>query len=97
MNSAPFKKSGHWPTLATAFLYFDVSFMVWTMLKTLPVARLFSPRRRVEAGLKHCSPLIAATQPQNGTFSSSDKWAADSVATAGVTADVAPALLGASG
>jgi hypothetical protein len=41
--------------------------------------------------------LIAATQPQNGTFSSSDKWAADSVATAGVIADVAPALFGASG
>ena len=44
MNSAPFKKSGHWPTLATAFLYFAVRFMVWTMLKTLPEARLFSPR-----------------------------------------------------
>jgi NNP family nitrate/nitrite transporter-like MFS transporter len=44
MNSAPFKKSGHWPTLATAFLYFAVRFMVWTMLKTLPVARLLSPR-----------------------------------------------------
>jgi NNP family nitrate/nitrite transporter-like MFS transporter len=44
MNIAQFKKSGHWPTLATAFLYFDVRFMVWTMLKTLRVARLFSPR-----------------------------------------------------
>ena len=44
MNSAPFKKSGHWPTVATAFLYFAVRFMVWTMLTTLPVARLFSPR-----------------------------------------------------
>ena len=44
MNSAPFKKSGHWPTVATAFLYFAVRFMVWTMLKTLPVARLLSPR-----------------------------------------------------
>ena len=32
---------------------------------------------------------------QNGTFSSSDKWAADSVATAGVTAEAA--LFGASG
>jgi len=35
MNIAQFKKSGHWPTLATAFLYFDVSFMVWTMLGAL--------------------------------------------------------------
>jgi NNP family nitrate/nitrite transporter-like MFS transporter len=37
MNLAQLKKSGHWPTLATAFLYFDVSFMVWTMLGALGV------------------------------------------------------------
>jgi NNP family nitrate/nitrite transporter-like MFS transporter len=29
------KKSGHWPTLVSAFLYFDVSFMVWTVLGPL--------------------------------------------------------------
>ncbi|MHA3769956.1 MFS transporter [Verrucomicrobiota bacterium sgz303538] len=29
------KSSGHWPTLLTAFLYFDVSFMVWTVLGPL--------------------------------------------------------------
>lgn len=29
------KKSGHWPTLLTAFLYFDFSFMVWTVLGPL--------------------------------------------------------------
>jgi NNP family nitrate/nitrite transporter-like MFS transporter len=27
--------SGHWPTLLTAFLYFDVSFMIWTLLGPL--------------------------------------------------------------
>lgn len=26
------RDNGHWPTLVTTFLYFDVSFMVWTML-----------------------------------------------------------------
>lgn len=35
MNIAQLKKSGHWPTLATSFLYFDVSFMVWTILGAL--------------------------------------------------------------
>jgi NNP family nitrate/nitrite transporter-like MFS transporter len=35
MNLSQLKKSGHWPTLATSFLYFDVSFMVWTMLGAL--------------------------------------------------------------
>jgi NNP family nitrate/nitrite transporter-like MFS transporter len=29
------KQSGHWPTLLTAFLYFDFSFMVWTVLGPL--------------------------------------------------------------
>ena len=29
------RQHGHWPTLASAFLYFDVSFMVWTMLGAL--------------------------------------------------------------
>jgi MFS transporter, NNP family, nitrate/nitrite transporter len=31
------KRSGHWPTLLTAFLYFDFSFMVWTVLGPLGV------------------------------------------------------------
>jgi NNP family nitrate/nitrite transporter-like MFS transporter len=33
--SQQLRRAGHWPTLATAFLYFDVSFMVWTMLGAL--------------------------------------------------------------
>jgi nitrate/nitrite transporter NarK len=35
LNIADLKKSGHWPTLLTAFLYFDFSFMVWTVLGPL--------------------------------------------------------------
>ena len=31
------KRAGHWPTLLTAFLYFDFSFMVWTVLGPLGV------------------------------------------------------------
>jgi NNP family nitrate/nitrite transporter-like MFS transporter len=37
MKLAELKSSGHWPTLLTAFLYFDVSFMVWTLLGPLGV------------------------------------------------------------
>ncbi len=37
MKLSQLKKSGHWPTLLTAFLYFDVSFMVWTLLGPLGV------------------------------------------------------------
>lgn len=36
-GSAPFLKSGHLPTLAMSFLYFDVSFMVWVLIGVLGV------------------------------------------------------------
>lgn len=35
MSFRDFKQAGHWPTLLSAFLYFDVSFMVWVMLGPL--------------------------------------------------------------
>jgi NNP family nitrate/nitrite transporter-like MFS transporter len=34
-NSTSFWKSGHLPTLFSAFLYFDVSFMIWVLLGAL--------------------------------------------------------------
>jgi len=37
MNSRDFLKVGHWPTLLAAFLYFDMSFMVWILLGPLGV------------------------------------------------------------
>jgi NNP family nitrate/nitrite transporter-like MFS transporter len=37
MNTRDFLKSGHWPTLFAAFFYFDMSFMVWTLLGPLGV------------------------------------------------------------
>jgi len=37
MKLRDLKTSGHWPTLLTAFLYFDFSFMVWTLLGALGV------------------------------------------------------------
>ena len=35
INLREFKQAGHWPTLLAAFLYFDVSFMVWVVLGPL--------------------------------------------------------------
>ena len=35
MKISDLKHSGHWPTLLTAFLYFDYSFMAWTLLGPL--------------------------------------------------------------
>lgn len=35
MKISDLRNNGHWPTLLTSFLYFDVSFMVWTILGAL--------------------------------------------------------------
>ncbi len=35
MDWREFKQAGHWPTLLSAFLYFDISFMVWVVLGPL--------------------------------------------------------------
>lgn len=32
MKLSDLKTAGHWTTLVTSFLYFDYSFMVWTLL-----------------------------------------------------------------
>ena len=38
MRLQDFRRSGHWPTLLMAFLYFDISFMVWVMVGVLGVS-----------------------------------------------------------
>ena len=60
--SAPtgFWKSGHTPTLLAAFLYFDVSFMVWVMLG--PLAPIISAELGLdpaEKGLMVAVPTLA--------------------------------------
>lgn len=35
MRLKDFTRAGHWPTLLSAFLYFDISFMVWVLLGAL--------------------------------------------------------------
>ena len=34
-KASQLRTAGHWPTLVSAFLYFDYSFMVWTLLGVL--------------------------------------------------------------
>ena len=38
MNLRDFRRAGHFPTLVCAFLYFDVSFMVWVLVGSLGVS-----------------------------------------------------------
>lgn len=55
-----FWKSGHTPTLFAAFLYFDVSFMVWVLLG--PLAPIIAPQLGLDAaqkGLMVAVPTLA--------------------------------------
>ncbi|MBI2294472.1 MAG: NarK/NasA family nitrate transporter [Betaproteobacteria bacterium] len=60
MTRTPFLKAGHAPTLFAAFLYFDMSFMVWVMLGPLGVqiARdlALTPAQK---GLMVATPVLA--------------------------------------
>lgn len=60
MKLSDLKKSGHWPTLLTSFLYFDVSFMVWTLLGALGAqigkTLLLTPQ---EKGMMVATPILA--------------------------------------
>ena len=38
MHLSDFRKAGHTPTLLSAFLYFDVSFMIWVLVGALAVS-----------------------------------------------------------
>ncbi|MDR3506570.1 MAG: NarK/NasA family nitrate transporter [Caulobacteraceae bacterium] len=60
MSIRGFMKAGHTPTLFSAFLYFDLSFMVWVLLGPLGVA--ISKSLHLDAaqkGLMVATPLLA--------------------------------------
>ena len=60
MTRRPFLKAGHTPTLFAAFLYFDMSFMVWVMLGPLGVqiARDLA-LTAAQKGLMVATPVLA--------------------------------------
>jgi NNP family nitrate/nitrite transporter-like MFS transporter len=53
-------RAGHWPTLLSAFLYFDVSFMIWTLLG--PLGAQIGESLKLSAqqkGLMVATPILA--------------------------------------
>src|SRR5216117_937622 len=62
MDKGRFMKSGHFPTLLAAFLYFDVSFMVWVLLG--PLAPFLGEQLHLTAtqkGLLTAIPLLGGS------------------------------------
>ena len=59
MNLLEFRKTGHWPTLACAFLYFDISFMIWVLFGALANAIVMDfPLSSLEKGLLVGTPIL---------------------------------------
>jgi NNP family nitrate/nitrite transporter-like MFS transporter len=59
VNLREFGKAGHWPTLLCAFLYFDVSFLIWVLIGALINLIIVDiPMSPFEKGLLVGTPIL---------------------------------------
>jgi MFS transporter, NNP family, nitrate/nitrite transporter len=90
-----FLKAGHLPTLACAFLYFDVSFMVWVLLGAL--ANSIVPDLGVSdsgKGLLVAVPLLGGAALRLVLGLLTDHWGARRTGVIGLCLTLVPLLLG---
>jgi NNP family nitrate/nitrite transporter-like MFS transporter len=95
MNAKSFFKSGHFPTLIAAFLYFDVSFMVWVLLG--PLAPFLGEQLHLSAtqkGLLTAIPLLGGSlfRPVLGVLG--DRLGGRKTGLLGLLLTLVPLLLG---
>src|SRR5690242_8053524 len=95
MNLRAFHRAGHTPTLFSAFLYFDVSFMVWVLLGALgnSIAGDFglSPARK---GLMVAVPLLGGAVLRLVLGLLTDRIGARRTGLLGLSLTILPLLLG---
>ncbi len=99
MNLREFRRAGHFPTLVCAFLYFDVSFMVWVLIGSLGVsisAQLgFDPIRDADKkGFMVAVPLLGGSLLRLVLGLLTDHIGARRTALLGMTLTTIPLLLG---
>jgi NNP family nitrate/nitrite transporter-like MFS transporter len=95
MNMRSFLKAGHAPTLLCAFLYFDISFMVWVLLGAL--ANSIVPEfglSDAERGFMVAIPLLGGAILRLALGLTTDYLGARKTAIAGLLLTIAPLLLG---
>ncbi len=95
MRVREFTRAGHWPTLVCAFLYFDISFMVWMRLGALGVfiAQEFG-LTPAEKGLLVAVPVLGGTVLRIVMGVASDRWGAKRTGVAGMLLTAVPLLWG---
>lgn len=95
MRLREFARAGHWPTLAFAFLYFDLSFMLWMLLGALGVfiAQEFglSPSQK---GLLVAVPVLSGAVLRLVLGVASDRWGARRVGMVGMLLTALPLVWG---
>jgi NNP family nitrate/nitrite transporter-like MFS transporter len=95
MNLRDFRRAGHWPTLLCAFLYFDISFMVWVLLGAL--ANSIVPDfglSDAEKGLMVAVPILGGAVLRLLLGWMTDHLGARRTGLAGLALTVLPLLLG---
>lgn len=95
MNRTSFAKSGHIPTLLSAFLYFDISFMVWVLFG--PMTPFIAEQLHLTAtqkGLLTAVPLLGGSffRPILGLLA--DRLGGRRVGLIGLSLTVIPLILG---
>lgn len=95
MNVRDFLKAGHTPTLLCAFLYFDISFMVWVLLGAL--ANSIVPdfqMNETQRGLMLALPLLGGAILRLALGAMTDHMGARKTALIGLTLTLLPLVLG---
>jgi NNP family nitrate/nitrite transporter-like MFS transporter len=95
MNLRDFRRAGHWPTLLCAFLYFDISFMVWVLVGA--VANSVAPEFGLsdwQRGLLVGVPLLGGAVLRIVLGLLTDHIGARRTGLIGMLLTVAPLLLG---
>lgn len=95
MSKPALFKSGHFPSLVAAFLYFDVSFMIWVLLG--PLAPFLSDQLKLtplQKGLLTAIPLLGGAffRPILGILG--DRFGGRRIGLLGLTLTLIPLLLG---
>jgi MFS transporter, NNP family, nitrate/nitrite transporter len=95
MQLRDFARAGHWPTLLCAFLYFDVSFMVWVLLGPLaPAIAKDIPLSPAAKGLLVAIPILGGALLRLPLGVLADRRGGRHVGLLGLTLTVVPLLFG---
>src|SRR5262245_59154539 len=95
MNLSDFRRAGHAPTLVSAFLYFDISFMVWLLPGAL--ANSIVPEfglSDAQKGLMVAVPLLGGAVLRLALGLLTDRIGARRAGLLGMMLTTAPLLLG---